>query len=89
MNVLSLFSDNTLVYRESDALTNIDGFLVTDGHTVRVTIRSRLATRDKQRGKQELISRFRTNQKPGVYLWNSHDGVRYDGANSSHWTEIT
>ena len=79
---MSWFKKNNVVYRESDALTNIDGFLVTDGDQVRVTIRARLHPSDKARGKEALLDLFRSNSRPGVYLWNSADGRAYYSGSS-------
>lgn len=75
-----------IVYRESDALTHIDGFLVTDGDKARVTIRKHLNPDDKARGKRALIKRYTSNRRPGVYFWNIRDDqVHYGGTNTAGW----
>jgi hypothetical protein len=75
-----------VVYRESDVLTNIDGFLVTDGAKARVTIRKRLPANDKARGKRALMKRFTSNRRPGIYFWNSwEEQAHYGGADTSGW----
>ena len=78
------FSSKNVEVRESNALSNIDGFLVTDGNHVRVTLRAGLSSSDKAKGKQALLSRM--GGKPGVYIWNRGDSqARYSGANTRGW----
>lgn len=73
---MGLFS-RKVVYRESDTLRQIDGFLVTDGVLVRITIRKQLDPKDKLRGRQALLNRFEAERQPGVYLWSHSDDQTY------------
>src|SRR5262245_32395528 len=68
---VKISSHKKVVVRESHALTNIDGFLVTDGDRARVTLNARLDQKDKDRGRKTLLDRMRLRQEPGVYLWNT------------------
>jgi hypothetical protein len=78
--------DPQVEVRESNALSNIDGFLVTDGNRVRVTLRANLSPLDKARGKSALLKRMRSSGEPGVYIWSRGDGqAQYNGANTGGW----
>jgi hypothetical protein len=57
--------------RESDRLTNIDGFMVTDGSHCRVTISKHLPTDKKNQGVNALEELANTRPEAGVYLWKS------------------
>ena len=82
---MSLFGQK-MEYRESDTLSQIDGFLVTDGEQARVTLRKQLSEQDKARGKQALLERFMADGRPGVYLWNSSDvQAHFNGSDSTGW----
>lgn len=59
-------------YKESSVLTNIDGYVVTDGETIQVTLRADLNPSQKQKGVSTLLKYAETGQ-PAVYLWNAND----------------
>jgi spore cortex formation protein SpoVR/YcgB (stage V sporulation) len=60
-----------ILTRETDGLTNIDGFMVTNGQTSRITFSSRLSEHEKSKGKEQLLNQFNNRKEPGVYLWNA------------------
>lgn len=62
--------DRPVVVRDSDALTHIDGFLVTDGDRCRVTMSKRLTRDQKEQGVEHLLNEQREKSGAGVYLWN-------------------
>src|SRR4051794_16788128 len=55
---------------ESDVLTNIDGFLVTDGREFRITIRTGLSSQDKKQVISCLVKRARGNANLGIYMYS-------------------
>lgn len=57
-------------YRESDRLTHIDGFLVTDGTHYRVTMSKRLTSEQRELGVQDLLKQKDDNTRAGLYVWN-------------------
>jgi hypothetical protein len=60
-------------FRESDALTTIDGFLVTDGSSARLTVNAKLTEQEKQRGRMVMLKHLLCNPGVGVYLWCNAD----------------
>lgn len=56
--------------RESDKLTNIDGFLVTDGDYARLTFKSHLNPQRKEQVRRGLLDRLFSGRKSTVYVWD-------------------
>lgn len=61
-------------YEESDVLTNIDGYVITDGTRIQITLRSDLSILEKQQGIAALLKPVKKGG-PGVYLWNKTDVI--------------
>ena len=61
-----------VVIRDSKNLTNIDGFVVTDGDRSRITVSTRLNKEERDQGINHLKSLSDT-KSPGIYLWNAND----------------
>jgi hypothetical protein len=59
-------------YKESDILTNIDGYVVTDGEIIQVIVSAHLSNLEKQRGVSEML-KYTEAKKPAVYIWHSSD----------------
>jgi len=57
----------------SNTLDNIDGFLVTDGRSARLTLRASLNFRERARGKEHLLHLMQENPDEGVYMWRVGD----------------
>ena len=69
--------DDCFQYNESDNLTTIDGFAVTDESTIRITIRSTLTANEKAEGMTYLVRQWMERREPAVYLWNIADHNLY------------
>lgn len=57
-------------YRETDRLTHIDGFLVTDGTRYRLTMSKRLTSEQRERGVQDLLKQKEHNTDAALYVWS-------------------
>jgi hypothetical protein len=64
--------EEPLTVRDSDALTNIDGFLVTRGGRSRATMSSRLTEEERKRGVQHLLKEKEDHAGAGVYFWTNN-----------------
>ena len=60
-------------FGESDALTTIGGFLVTDGSKARMIVSAKLTVQEKARGRMVLLRHLLCNRGVCVYLWSNAD----------------
>ena len=60
-------------FRESDALTTIDGFLVTTGSKARMIISAKLTQQEKECGRMVMLKHLLCNRGAQVYLWSNLD----------------
>jgi DNA-directed RNA polymerase specialized sigma24 family protein len=60
-------------YFESYTITNIDGYIITDGSRAFITLRHSLSEEDKAVGREILLEYARRRDAPDVYLWRLLD----------------
>ena len=65
------FNGERIVESESPVLTHIDGFLVTDGDSARMTLRSQLSREEKEQVRKGLMRYLTSDGQPGIYLWDA------------------
>jgi|SRR5215213_2246400 len=59
-------------YQQTDDIDHIDGYLITDGETVRIILKRHLTDSEKYEGVNSLMENIKGTIKPGVYLWRAN-----------------